>query len=162
VATAGKDRLLLENWPDIVRALPHVRHGRVVAKFICGLDHTRMVPICQPSSSMSMRREQHNRGHSVMYNKGLEKSCPRSATHASYKELIKTVWHYAIRWATIPMMVRLNSSSQARSKTNPALVRTRRPRTGFLPEIYQKFPGIMGVFICDPVRVRSGIEPAIS
>jgi hypothetical protein len=37
-----------------------------------------------------------------------------------------------------------------------------RSRTGFLPKLYQKFPKMMGIFVWNPVRVPSGIEPAIA
>jgi hypothetical protein len=38
----------------------------------------------------------------------------------------------------------------------------RRSRSGFLPNIYQKFPGTMGIFICHPARVPPLIAPATS
>jgi len=37
----------------------------------------------------------------------------------------------------------------------------RRSRSGFLPKLYQKFPKSMGIFLWNPVRVPSGVEPAI-
>jgi hypothetical protein len=73
----------------------------------------------------------------------------------------KRVWRYAICWATIPMMVRLNSASQARSKTNPARVPPPSSPNRFFTENSPKIPHYDGDFSCNPVWVRSLMARAL-